>query len=76
MKHLILGDGKLATEIHKQTNWEYISRKNDGINFINIDSYTKYITNDIKVIINCIANTNTKDNTKKSSLRCKLFRCN
>lgn len=63
MNYLILGDGKLALEIHKQTGWEYISRKKDGIDFTISDTYINYIKN-YDIIINCIANTNTKDNTK------------
>ena len=27
MKYLILGDGKLATELYHQIGWDYISRK-------------------------------------------------
>ena len=29
MKALILGDGLLGSELHKQTGWDYISRKKD-----------------------------------------------
>ena len=31
MKIVILGDGLLGSELVKQTNWDYISRKKDGI---------------------------------------------
>lgn len=58
MRTLVLGDGKLGSEIVKQTNWDYISRKKDGIDFTKSMSYFDYI-NDYDTIINCIANTNT-----------------
>lgn len=56
MKIIILGDGLLGTEIRKQTNWDFISRKIHGFDFITssfkcLDEYD--------VILNCIANTNT-----------------
>ena len=35
MKYLILGDGKLSTELRKQTNWDYISRKKQNFDFTN-----------------------------------------
>jgi len=63
MKYLILGDGKLATEIHKQTNWDYISRIKNGILFEYPASYFDYLKQ-YDVIINCIGYTNTYDNAK------------
>jgi len=54
---LILGDGLLGSEIRRQTDWDFISRKKDGFDF-NTDLFfidtTKYDT-----IINCIAFTET-----------------
>ena len=35
MKVLVLGDGKLGSEIVKQTKWDYISRKKDKFDFTN-----------------------------------------
>jgi len=64
MKYLILGDGQLGGEIQKQTNWNYISRKKDKIDFTKSNTYI----NSIKyydVIINCIAYTNTIHNEKE-----------
>ena len=53
MSHkLILGDGLLGSELHKQTGWDYISRKKDGIDFTDIDSYKNYIL-DYYEVINC-----------------------
>lgn len=63
MKYLILGDGKLATEIHKQTNWDYISMDKNGIRFEYPGSYFDYLKS-YDTIINCIGYTNTTDNTK------------
>jgi len=65
MKYLILGDGKLASELHKQTNWNYISRKKDNIDFTDPSSYENYLK-EYDIIINCIAYTNTKDDTKET----------
>jgi len=61
---LILGDGRLGSEIHNQTNWDIISRKkNPNIDFLNPKSY---ILNDkYDTIINCIAYTNTIDNNRE-----------
>ena len=51
MSHkLILGDGLLGSELHKQTGWDYISRKKDGIDFTDIDSYKNYILDYYEVI--------------------------
>ena len=56
MDPIILGDGLLGTEIRKQTNWNFISRKAHGFDFIT-SSFD--CLNDYEVILNCIANTNT-----------------
>jgi len=64
MKYLILGDGKLGTELRSQTGWDYISRKKDGIQFDVPETYFKKLKN-YDVIINCIAHTNTIHNKKQ-----------
>ena len=64
MKYLILGDGQLGKEMHKQTGWDYISRKKDNIDFTNYKSYIEYIKK-YDVIVNCIAYTNTIHNEKE-----------
>jgi len=64
IKYLILGDGQLGTEIRKQTNWDYISRKKDGIDFTISDTYYN-IVKEYNTIINCIAYTNTMHNEKE-----------
>ena len=63
---LILGDGLLGTELVKQTGWDYISRKKDGINFRDIDSYKDHLFG-YDEIINCIACTNTYDENKEEN---------
>ena len=68
MNHkLILGNGRLATEIKKQTGWSSLSRKeNPKFDFNNPETYEEYISNpNINEIINCIAYTNTIDDTKE-----------
>jgi len=63
---LILGDGWLGTELVKETGWDNISRKKDGIEFTDIDSY-KYYLSGYDEIINCIACTNTYDKNKDAN---------
>lgn len=67
-KILVLGDGLLGSEIIKQTNWEYLSHKKDGINMVK-DFYTEFIEHinciNPDVIINCIGYTNTYDEERQ-----------
>lgn len=58
MSNLILGDGLLGGELRKQTGWDYISRKKDGIDFCDLYSYA-HMLNGYDTIINCIAYTKT-----------------
>lgn len=62
MKIIVLGDGLLGSEIVKQTNWDYISRKKDkfDITSSSFDCLLEYDT-----VINCIANTDTYSNNKE-----------
>jgi hypothetical protein len=62
--HLILGEGRLSTELRKQTNWDYISMEKDGIDFTVPNSYKPYVK-EYPIIINCIACTDTKLNEKE-----------
>jgi len=55
---LILGDGILGSKLHELTGWDYISRKKDGIDFTDFNSYSEYILS-YSEVINCIANTDT-----------------
>jgi dTDP-4-dehydrorhamnose reductase len=56
LKILVLGDGILGSQLVKQSNWNYISRKKD-----NFDITKKELWNfsNYDVIVNCIANTDT-----------------
>jgi dTDP-4-dehydrorhamnose reductase len=63
MKVLVLGDGLLGSEIVKQTNWDYISRKKDGFDITKND----FNFHGYDVIINCIAFTNTYSNDKENN---------
>lgn len=69
---LILGDGILATEIKKQTNWDNVSRKLGNIDIENVESWN---FNQYNVIINCIANTDTYSNDREShwNVNCKFL---
>jgi dTDP-4-dehydrorhamnose reductase len=64
MKPLILGHGLLGSEIYKQTNWDYISRKQNNIDINDEFSYIDKLS-DYDTIINCIGYTKTLDNTKE-----------
>jgi dTDP-4-dehydrorhamnose reductase len=64
MKPLVLGDGLLGSEIVKQTNWDYISRKKDKIDVCNFNDWM-HLMNPYDTIINCIANTNTYSQDKE-----------
>ena len=63
MNCLVLGDGLLGSEIRKQTNWDYLSRKKDNIDFNNPGTFFGKLR-DYDVVINCIANTNTYSKDK------------
>ena len=60
LKVLILGDGLLGSEIHKQTGWDFTSRKK-GFNIRNIELIDKKYT----TILNCIAHTDTYSEDKE-----------
>jgi dTDP-4-dehydrorhamnose reductase len=65
MRPIILGDGLLGSYLREKTQWDFISRKKDGINFSDLSSYSdKLETYDI--VVNCIANTNTYSKDKGS----------
>ena len=55
---IVLGDGLLGIEIVKQTNWSYISRKKDNIDFTSPSTYFDYLLK-YDIILNCIAHTDT-----------------
>lgn len=66
---LVLGDGLLGSEIVKQTGWDCLSRKKDGFDaekfnlvYMNkmLGDKQGYYTD----IVNCIAYTNTRDDSK------------
>ena len=74
MRIVVLGDGLLGSEIVKQTGWEYISRKKDGFDLTDYDSYNQHFIEAYEgvifcpkysVIVNCIANTNTYSDDKE-----------
>lgn len=67
LKVLVLGDGLLGSEIVKQTNWDFISRKT-GFDINNLDC----IDESYNVILNCIAHTDTysKEREKHWEINC------
>lgn len=58
LKVLVLGDGLLGAEVVKQTGWDYVSRKKDGFDIKDVESF-HYLFKGYNVILNCIANTDT-----------------
>ena len=65
---LILGDGLLGSELRKQTGWDYLSRKKDGLDAMSFTelSMIKYnVSKKYTDIINCIGYTNTRDDSKE-----------
>lgn len=64
MKVVVLGDGLLGSEIIKQTNWDYFSRKKDNLDITNIVTWAHLLL-PYDVIVNCIAYTKTYDKSKQ-----------
>jgi dTDP-4-dehydrorhamnose reductase len=71
---VILGNGLLGSEIHKQTGWDIISRKENGFDITQPDMFMPYfidlfdgvaVSKKYDVIVNCIANTNTYSTDKE-----------
>lgn len=64
-KVLVLGDGLLGSEIVKQTGWDYLSRRKDRIS---INKISMFCQGQEDVIVNCIGNTNTYSDDKKTHM--------
>ena len=62
---VILGDGLLGGEIKKQTKWNVLSRKLTSFDVNDLDSSFSGLDK-IDIIINCIANTDTYSDDKKT----------
>jgi len=72
-KVVVLGDGMLGSELVRQTGWDYFSRKKDGLDITNSNSFNKLINWDeeygvpkYNILINCIANTDTYSDDKEA----------
>ena len=66
---LIIGDGLLGKELIKQTGWQYISRKKDGIDINDILSVLKLIPDNCTHLINCAANTDTYSDNREAMMQ-------
>jgi len=64
MKVIVLGKGKLGSEIVKQTGWDYLSRAEHEITIDNFDEWKNKMDN-YDVVVNCIANTDTYSDDKE-----------
>jgi dTDP-4-dehydrorhamnose reductase len=64
MKVLVLGKGKLGSEIVKQTGWDYLSRAEHEITIDNFDEW-KGRMDGYDAVVNCIANTDTYSDDKE-----------
>jgi dTDP-4-dehydrorhamnose reductase len=58
MRILVLGNGKLGSEIVNQTDWDVLSKQEDNIDIETFDSWCNTLK-DYDVVVNCIANTDT-----------------
>jgi dTDP-4-dehydrorhamnose reductase len=63
MKPIVLGYGLLGKEIVNQTNWDFLSRKKDGIDANDIETMIPILSK-YDTIINCIAHTDTYSKEK------------
>jgi len=54
-KVLVLGDGLLGSELVKQTDWDFVSRKWGNFDINNLHLISK----GYNVIVNCIAHTDS-----------------
>lgn len=64
MNVLVLGKGKLGSEIVKQTAWDYLSRAEHEITIDNFDQWKDRMMS-YDVIVNCIGNTDTYSDDKE-----------
>jgi len=64
MNVLVLGKGKLGSEIVKQTGWDYLSRAEHEITIDNFDIWKDRMVG-YDVIVNCIGNTDTYSDDKE-----------
>jgi dTDP-4-dehydrorhamnose reductase len=64
MKVIVLGKGKLGSEIVKQTGWDYLCRAEHEITIDNFDEW-KNRMGEYDVVVNCIANTDTYSEDKE-----------
>lgn len=74
MNIVILGDGLLGKELHKQTGWDYVSRKKDNFDITQPSFFYDYflenyhgsvVVNKYDVVINCVAYTETYSKNKQ-----------
>lgn len=74
MNIVVLGDGLLGSELIKQTEWDYISRKKDGFDITKPETFVKHFITvydgvifspKYDYIVNCIAYTDTYSPSKE-----------
>ncbi|GIU69775.1 MAG: NAD(P)-dependent oxidoreductase [Candidatus Woesearchaeota archaeon] len=69
MNILVLGDGLLGNEIIRQTKWNYISRKKDGIEARDFKTLIPFLEKENPdVILNAIAYTSTYNMTEEGKI--------
>lgn len=75
-KILILGDGLLGSELHKQTGWDVASRKLNNLPDLEDWEEICCLVNKYDVVVNCIACTDTysKDSKKHWDINFKFVR--
>lgn len=65
-KILILGDGLLGSELHKQTGWDIASRKLGNLPKLEDWEELCCLVNKYDIVVNCIAHTNSYSNDKET----------
>lgn len=74
-KVVILGNGLLGSEMHRQTGWDVISRSQDGFDISRSQNFKDYFIDEnskrkkYDTIINCVANTDTYNKEKDTHWR-------
>lgn len=65
MKPVILGNGILGSKLNQETGWDILSRSVNGLDLTDINTWG-HLLMPYDTIINCIAHTDTYDQTKKT----------
>lgn len=68
MSVLILGDGLLGSELHRQTGWSVSSRKLKNLPTLDNSKDILNLVKDYNIVVNCIAHTDSYSDDKEQHL--------